>query len=311
MARKLSQVIDDENYFEWIIPIGQTAVDYIIDALRDKYTANFKVEMSPNYLMDNLLTISMFFDTQRNRLYLTYKLDIERHIALRVYDTELWNRIFDKLQWQLTNDYQITLSVVGDPTDKPERSRGREYKGNDITSLFLRNDTQYLWTILGQEPNGNPYTYFVENRNMLIDDIKKRLVKDSWKTEVIDGENVKVPIIPEDIMPEYNVEVLEINSRYNFQDPNIDYNAAFAEYQNVYNKYFNRIPENIPEWKSFTIFVNVDHDEDAERMDYYDHPRGKYLNPEEVEHYIAKWGYDHGKYVPEKILEKWGLNRNN
>ena len=259
------------------------------------------------YLMDNLFTISMFFDTQRNRLYLTYKLDQDRHIGLNVYDSEIYNRIFDNLQWQLTKDYQIGLTIVGDPTSKLENSRGREYKGNDTTSLFLRNDTQYLWTILGQAPHGAPYTYFVQNRNMLIDDIKKRFAKDSWKTEVIDDEEVQVPIIPEDIMPEYNEAVLDINSRYNFQDPNVDYDVAFDEYQTIYNNYFNRIPENIPEWKAFTIYVNIDHIVEQEKMNYQDHPRGKYKNPEEVEHYIAKWAYDHGRPIPKEISDKWGF----
>ena len=312
MARKLSQVINDINYFEWIIPIGQAAVEYIIRGLQEKYTAKFTVRMEPNYLMDNLLTISMFFDTKRNRLYLTYKLDRDRAIALKAYDSELFNRIFDNLQSQLINDYDVRLTVVGEPTDLPEYSLNREYRGNDMNSLYLGNSTQFLWTINGLEPKGASYTYFVENRSILEDDIRKRLVKDSRVEETIieEGEEkiIYVPVTPKDIMPEYNDAVKDINLRYDFNDPNVDYNAAFAEYQNLYWEYFKRIPENLPEWKGFTISINVDHDFDAERMDYQDHPYGKFVNPDEVEHYIAKWAHDHDKYVPQEILDKWGLN---
>lgn len=318
MARKLSQVINDENYFEYIIPIGRDAVEYIVRGLQEKYTAKFTVRMEPNYLMDNLITVSMFFDTQRNRLYLTYKLDRDRVIALRAYDSELFNRVFDNLQKWIVRDYDIKLSIVGDPTSLPEYSLNREYGNVDMNDLYLRNCTQYLWTINGLEPNGASYTYFVDNRNMLIDDIKKRLVRESVHKTIIDNKPVYDFTTPEDIMPEFNARVNEINEKYNFyrnrmpDDPEgiifRDYNAAFAEYQNIYNEYFNRIPENIPEWKAFTISINVEHDFNSEKMDYQDHPCGRYINPDEVEHYIAKWGYDHGKYVPQEILNKWGIN---
>ena len=147
MSRKLSQVINDENYFEWIIPIGQSAVEYIIRGLQERYTARFTVRMEPNYIMDNLMTVSMFFDTQINRLYLTYKLDRDRLISVRAYDKELYNRIFDNLQSQLVNDYDIGLTIVGDPTSLREYSLGREYRGNGLNSLFIRNYAQYLWKI--------------------------------------------------------------------------------------------------------------------------------------------------------------------
>lgn len=314
MSRKLSQVINDENYFEWIIPIGQSAVEYIIRGLQERYTARFTVRMEPNYIMDNLMTVSMFFDTQINRLYLTYKLDRDRLISVRAYDKELYNRIFDNLQSQLVNDYDIGLTIVGDPTSLREYSLGREYRGNGLNSLFIRNYAQYLWKIdnlVSDTKEKTSYTYFVENRSMFQDDLNKRMIKDSR------DEHHEI-VIPKDIMPEYIEKVKKINEKYKFYrneipgDPDDtifrDYNAAFAEYQNIYNEYFDRIPENIPEWKGFTISINVDHDFDKEKGDYQDHPYGKFKNPDEVEHYIAKWAHDHGKYVPQEILDKWGLN---
>lgn len=311
MSRKLSQVITDENYFEFVIPIGKSIVEYIVRGLQEKYTARFSVKMEPNFLMENLLCISMFFDTQRNRLYVNYRLDYERGVSLRTYDTELYNRVYDYAQSQLVNDYDIGLTFIGEPTDNdPKKSMGREYQGNEMSNLYLRNDTQFMWTIK-TEPNGNPYTYFVQNRSMLEDDLRKRLVKDSRREETIieHGEEkiIYVPITPKDIMPEYNADVIDINNRYDFWNKDVSYLAAFREYQNVYNEYFNRIPEIIPEWKAFTIYIDVDHNFAEEAMDYEYHPYGKFSNPDETEHYIAKWGFDHGRYVPQEILDKWGI----
>lgn len=299
MPRKLSQVIDDENYFEWVIPIAQSAVEYIVEALREKYTAKFTVRLEPNYLMDNLMTVSMFFDTQRNRLYLRYKLDKDRNISFGN-DVILYNNIYDGLYSALINDFFVRLSIIGDPTDVPENTRNRYYGKQDMTNICLRNDTQFLWNVLGEEPRGSSNKYFVQNRDILVDDIEKRLVKDSWNE---DGECVT----PKDIMTNYNNEVLEINNNYDFTNGNVDYDAAFAEYQNIYNKYFNRIPESIPEWKGFTISINVEHNFAEEQSGDERHNRGIFVNPNDVSHYLTKWAKDHGKYVPPEFLAKWGL----
>ena len=317
MAR-LKDVITDDNYFEYLIPIGSSAVEYIVRALQEVYTAKFIVKMKPNFLMDNLLTISMFFDTKRNRLYLSYKLDKDHIIAVRASDIELYNRIYSYTHTQLIDDYSIGVSFIGDQVDKPENTHFREY-GNDMNDLYLRNSTQFMWTI-ETKPNGNKYTYFIENRDILEDDLRKRLIKDSWDISTIieDGveKEIKTRKTPKDIMPEYNEKVFEINKKYDLSKVDGpastaviygDYDGAFEEYQSVYNEYFERTPEKVPEWKAFTVFVSVEHNFDQEKIAYEQHPYGKFINPEETEHYIAKWAHDHGKYVPPEILDKWGI----
>ena len=274
MARKKNDITDD-NYYMYMIDIGADIVKKILDGLGEKYVATFVPVPEPNILAYNLMTISLFLDTERPRLFVTYKLDQDRTVGLRCSDTELYNRVYDKLH-MIIRDQDLPITIIGEPTRLPEFSLNRQYGSQDQENKYLRSFTQSMWTIT-PGPNTSKYTYFIENRDQWKDDIRKVNAK------------------PEDIT-RYLADVENINSTYiNISNP--DYQSAFNDYKILYKNYFDRDLKEVEEWRQITIFIDVRHDFKAEQEEGQFH-ESKIEHFERVSQYIREWAVAHGKPVP-------------
>jgi hypothetical protein len=275
MSRKKEYMINDTNYYKFMVDIGSDVVEYFLNALREIYVATFLPKPEPNFLAYNLLSISMFYDTSINRLFVTYRLDDDRTQGIRMSDCEIYNRVYDKL-YMITKDQDIKLSIVGEPARLPEFSNGRAYGITSLNSERLRIATRSLWTNI-PGPHDTIYSRFLEDKSMLQDDIRKNNM---------DSSDVA----------RYCQEVVGINKRYLDTDyPK--YNDAFDAYAYTYKNYFGRTLKKVEEWRAFTIYIDVTHDVDAEKINDPDHDMGRVLEFERVKEYIREWAIAHNKEV--------------
>jgi hypothetical protein len=278
--RSRADMINDDNYYMYMIDIGEDIIiNKIIDTLRDIYTANFKIVPEPNFLAYNLLSVNMFYDTRINRLYITYRLDDARSVGLHnVYDSQIYNKILDKLN-MVSKEQDIRVSVIGTPTALPQDSLNRSYGIIRHDQFHLRADTEYMWTIEQGPYNDRYRTYFIENTNKLKDNISKNRTK------------------PEDINEYFN-KVNRINQKFINDKTEINYKKAFKEYSKLYKSYFNDTPKEVEEWRVISIYIDVTHDVEKEKLQPFEHDRGHIIYPERVKEYIRQWAIDHGKEVP-------------
>lgn len=274
--RKQEYVITDENYYEFIPDIGSDVVHKVIEGLSEVYTAIYKPVPEPNYLAYNLLSISMFFDTAKNRLFLTYRLDDARTVGIKASDKELYNRIYDKV-YMITKEQDIKLSVIGVPTSKPEYSDDRSYGITRQNSKYIKVDTESMWSIK-PGPKELEYTYFIQNDARLKDDIRKKNLHPKKVDEYFDAVN-------------------KINNKYLIKS-HPEYDLAFNTYKKSYKHYFDTEPKEIEDWRAFTIYIDITHNVETEQSYAYDHDYGKVIDFYKVEEYIKQWGRDHGRYVP-------------
>lgn len=292
---RMGNIITDDNYYMYMIDIGTNVVDNILNGLREKYTARFEPVPDLNPLAYNPLTINMFYDVERSRLYVTYKLDKERTIGLRCTDTELYNRVYTHMK-MASREIDIPITVIGEPGRLPQYSHNRQYGVLDSDYYWLRASTQFLWYTIDGFDNGwtqpgykgpSIYPYFVENKAQFKDDIAK-----SGITKVQ--------------LDNYIEEVRQLDLSYihsNYLEIS-DYYDMFTQYQQIYNNYFGRTPIILkgegfkPHWKTITIFINVQHDTYAEKSNPQIHDYGKVVNFDRVSQYIREWAIENGKQVP-------------
>ena len=271
MRSKSCQITDD-NYYEFMPDIGSDTVEKILNALREVYVASYIPVPEPNELAYNTLSISMFYDTKYNRLYLTYKLDKDRTVAIRKSDKELYNRIYDKVM-MIAKEQDIKLSIIGLPTAIPENSNNRSYGRISQNGKYIRIDTQTIWRNI-PGPDDIPYDWFIQNRPLLEDDIRKKNMH------------------PRDVQ-EYCNRVVELNKNYLLSGG--DMYEAFNDYKDIYNEYFDKELTPIEEWRAFTIYINVIHDFEKERLEDEDHDMGHVYDFDKVRKFIVEWGVEHGK----------------
>lgn len=275
MSRLKADMINDDNYYVYMKDIWNDAACELVSALRDIYVADFYPVPEPNFLAYNLMSISFFFNTKYQRLYMSYKLDENRVVKLRTPDKIIYNKIYDKLK-SIPVDYDIKLSIIGTPTAMPENSMNRSYGNVREAHNNLRIDTQTIWTNV-PGPKGTHYTYFIEDASRLKDDIAKKNMSD---------EEVQ----------EYCNKVVQLNKQY-IQIPNPDYYLAFSKYKVLYKEYFDRDLYPIEEWRRFTLYFDVMHDYDEESLDREYHNTGHVHNWERVKQYIIDYATAHGKPI--------------
>jgi len=275
--RRLEYTINDINYYKYLPEIGSDTVKKIINALRNVYTATYRPILKPTKYAYNSLSVSMFFDTTKNKLVVTYRLDDERAL-LKVSDRELYNRIYDELI-TITKVHDIEVEIIGVPTSKPEYSRGRSYGIERQNLQYIRVDTEYMWTIV-PGPNRLPYRFFIQNTARLNDDIRKQNMHPK-KVE------------------EYFRFVNKINERYVEGQDNPDYDRAFRAYRRIYRYYFKTEPKEVEDWRAFSVYIHITHNSRKEQLQEQEHDRGKILEFEKVKEYIKQWGRDHGRWVPD------------
>jgi len=275
MSRSKTDMINDDNYYIFMQDIWNDAAWELITALRDIYVADFIPVREPNYLAYNLMSISFFFNTQYQRLYMTYKLDEDRVIKVKTPDRIIYNMIYDRLK-SIPRDNDIALSVIGVPTAIPENSMNRSYGVVRQTHNNIRIDTQTMWSIV-PGPKGTKYSYFIEDSSRLQDDIRKKNMSD------------------EDIQ-EYCSKVVQLNKQY-IQVLHPDYNQAFDKYKILYKEYFGRDLYPVEEWRRFTLYFDVKHDYAGESLDEEYHNIGHVEDWWRVKQYIIDYATAHGKPV--------------
>lgn len=277
MSRPKSMIINDDNYFEYCTDIFNDTIWSVLLGLREFYTARFSFVPKPNYLAYNLMSISMFMDVNTQRMYLTYTLDFDRSVGLRVPDEDLYNNVYDKVK-MIQKDYDIKASIIGTPTSKPEYSLNRSYGIiRENNKGKLRIDTQTLWENI-PGPKDTKYSWFVQNKAQLQDDIRKNNMHPSQ-------------------VAEYCQQVIEINKQYlDIAHPR--YQVAFQQYQHLYKETFGRDLKPVEDWKIITVYFDVLHDSDAEFAQDEYHDMGSAPNFKEVREYIVEWAREHHKSLP-------------
>ena len=275
MSRLKADMINDDNYYVYMKDIWTDTAWELITALRDIYVADFYPVPEPNFLAYNLMSISFFFNTKYQRLYMTYKLDDNRTVKVRTPDEIIYNKIYDRLRC-IPRDNDIKLSIIGVPTAIPENSMNRSYGNVRESYANLRIDTQTIWTNI-PGPKGTHYTYFIEDASRLKDDIAKKNMSD---------EEVQ----------EYCNKVVQLNKQY-IQIPIPDYYLAFNKYKELYKEYFDRDLYPIEEWRRFTLYFDVKHNYDEENLDKEYHNIGHIHNWDRVKQYIIDYAIAHGKIV--------------
>ena len=269
--------ITDENYYEYMPRIGSEVAKRAILGLSQVYTAQYKPVPGPNRLAYNIFSISMFFDTTKNRLFVTYRLDDSRVSSIRTPDRELYNRINDEIN-MVAKDEDIKVSIIGIPTSKPEYDIARPYGITRQNPQYIRTDTEFMWNFV-PGPNETSYRYFVQNEARLKDDIRK------------------LNMHPRTVN-EYFTNVNKINKKYIQDRPIPRYDLAFRMYKRFYKYYFGSEPKEVEDWRAFTIYIDITHDVEEEKAQKFIHDEGKIFYFERVEEYIKQWGRDHGKDVP-------------
>ena len=300
MPRINSNIITDENYFEYLIPIGRDVVDYVIAGLREKYTAVYRPVPEYNPLAYNILSISMYFDTDYSTLYITYKLDENRKVAVKASDKELYNRIYDKMH-MIDKEQDITMHIVGEPSIADNYLRKRENPKLDIDKNCLRLGTRSVWDVRDKE-YGRITSYLVENKALYEDQLRKLKIKINQE----DISDIEKQNQYNEIQSNFCKNVIKLNKRYIWV-PKPDEHKAFKEFSTIYKNYYNNELKEVEEWKGFTIYIDVTHDYDEERLDPQIHNIGRFLEKERVEKYIAKWGHDHDRWVPDEYLRKYNI----
>lgn len=276
--RRLEYTINDDNYYKYLPEMGSDTVKEIVRALRNVYTATYRPIWLPTKYAYNTLSVSMFYDTTKNKLVVTYRLDDDRIIGIKASDRELYNRIYDDLI-KITKIHDVELAIIGLPTSKPEYSRGRSYGVERQNIQYLRVDTEYMWTIV-PGPNKLKFTYFIHNTARLQDDIRKQNMHPK-KVE------------------EYFRFVDKINAKYITGHDFPDYDKAFRVYQRIYRYYFKTEPKKVEDWRSFSIYIHINHNVRTEEAQRYEHDRGRWIDFENVKEFIKRWGREHGRWVPD------------
>ena len=273
MARGKTEVITDDNYFEYVIPIAKDTINYIVKALRnDCYVATFTPKPKTNELALNTMSISFFFDVDYNRLYVNYVLDKDRFIAVRYSDRQIYNHIYDHLK-MIQKDYDIKLSIIGEPTRIPENSRGLANYLVDQEANVIRVSTRSIWDIT-PAPKGKVTSYFIENKNLLNDDIRKYNIS-------------------RDLQMDFCKDVDALNREY-MHEPHPDLHEVFDRYNNIYNHYFDKQLKSVEDWKTFTLFLDVRHDFEKEKIDDpLCHDNGKFVKTERIDEYLENWRKSH------------------
>lgn len=271
--RKKYDVITDDNYFDQMIPIIKDSIDYIIKALReDCYTAIFVPKSKTNELAINAMSMSFAFDVDTNRLYTNYVLDKDRFLAVRKSDRAIYNYIYDRLR-MIQNDYDIRLSIIGEPTRIPEHSKNRANYLIDQDANALRVGTRSIWDIK-PAPSGKIKSYFIENKNLLNDDIRKYNLSSQDQAS-------------------FCANVVNLNKIYMFE-PHPDLHTVFDKYNEIYNTYFNKQLKPIEDWKTFNIYFHVIHDIEKEKIDDpLCHDNGDFIERERVDEYLENWRRSH------------------
>lgn len=291
---RMGNIITDDNYYMYMIDIGTNIVDKIIYGLRERYTARFEPVPDINPLAYNLLIINLFYDVERPRLYVTYRLDEDRTIGVKWSDSELYNRIYSNLR-MAEKEEDIPITVIGEPTRLPQFSNYRQYGVFDQDDYWLRADTQFLWYAYnGDERKSILYPYFIENKAQLKSDIAKSGISKSRLDEYM--EEVK----------QINLTYLRTNQGQETLYPEYsDFQDAFDEYKLVYKSFFGRdvvcldTNNGKPNWKTISIFINVQHDVYAEKSSPQIHDCGTVENFGRVPQYIREWAIENGKPVPD------------
>lgn len=267
-------MINDDNYYEFMVDIGEEVVRRVLSPLADIYTAVYTPVPAPNYLAYNLMSVSMFYDTKYSKLYVTYKLDEDRLLSVRQYDSRIYRSINKNIE-TVQRDEDILVEVVGEPISKPEY--GRQYSlGDMVVYRPIKVDTEFMWNII-PGPYDKSFPYFVSNVERFKDNIRRN--------------NVSI-----DKVQEYLNKVVDINKRYiDKTDP--DYERGFKKFANAYKRYLNYTPRIVEEWRGFTIYIDVKHDTIAEKLDNPKHDRGHIEHPERIKQYITTWAIAHGKRV--------------
>lgn len=284
--RQNSTVIDDKNYYEFMVDIGEDTVKRVISSIADIYIARYRPVPELNYLAYNTMSVSMFLDTRYSTLYVTYKLDKDRKTALDNIDDKIY-RTVNKAIETIQRDYDITVNIVGDPIKQPEFGKDYPIMGSSDLSPdyviggrrpyagFIRVDTEYLWNII-QGPYDRVYPFFIQNKATLEDNIRRNK-------------------LTSDEVQEYFDKVVDINWNYIQATPDPDHVKAFKKYISLNKKTFNFTPKIVEDWRQFTIYINVDHDTIAESANSPDHDRGILDHGERIREYIIDWAKKHHK----------------
>lgn len=272
--RKNEYIITDDNYYDFMVDIGEDVVRKILSTIADIYSADYRPVPYPNPLAYNTMSISLFYDTKYGKLYVTYKLDEGRLEAVKVYDSEIYARVNKNIQ-TIQRDQDIVVGIVGEPASKPKYSRHYPYTS---TNMYypLEVNTEFFWNYI-PGPENKEYPFFIGNTNTLKDNIRKNNIHPKTVQEYFD-------------------KVIEINQTYLSNMSNMQYELAFKKYISASKTYMKYIPRVVEEWRSITIYIDVRHDTHAEKLNSIDHKRGKLEYPERIRQYIIDWAREHGKY---------------
>jgi hypothetical protein len=277
--RSRSNVINDDNYYEFMVDIGNDIIKNIISSLSEIYTARYVPVKELNYLAYNTMSISIFLDTTYSKLYVTYKLDEGRKEALRYSDKYIYRRVNNNLRY-IQRDQDLLLSVVGEPSNKKEYIVDYNKYKDVHTDLWkpLRMDTEFLWYVIPGPKNNKQYPLFLDSRQRLKDNIRKNNMH------------------PKDVQKYIN-KVVEINKTYLSNTSNLQIERAFNKYINLNKTTFDYTPRIVEEWRGFTIYIDITHNTEAEKLNSIDHNYGELLHPERIPQYIRDWAIIHGKRV--------------
>jgi hypothetical protein len=108
-------------------------------------------------------------------------------------------------------------------------------------------------------------------------------------------DNIGKNKIPQEKVLEYFNKVMELNKSYLLNEPDPDYTKVFKKYISIHKKYLKYSPRIVEDWRQFTIYINVMHDFEAERLNSPDHDNGYLYNRERIKEYIKDWAKKHHK----------------
>lgn len=265
---------EDKKYFDFVIRIGEDAIDAVTSALCEYcYSGKIYPVPNPNELLYNTMSISFFYNTRTSTFYITYELDELRKRSVQISDREIYNRIYSALRW--TAEYfHLKMVVVGEPTSRIEYSCGRSNYLTCQNGNSLNVDTRTVWSYK-KGKKGTIHSYFIEDKNLLNSDMSKiNMTQEQYA--------------------DYCQEVIALNKSDMVINPNL--RTVFDKFVPIYERYFNRTLKPTEDWKSFTIYFNIDHDyeEEARKIQY--HKPMELIFRERIMQYLEEWRQSHEDY---------------